>query len=145
MRFDCATRCENIRSYTLSPCVSIVVYMTASQFARVFVVDDRQGRVAALYPALLQPDALRALMKSADLHLIRLAGSRPSQLFRFSKSRSDLCVSSLDDCPRNLWRSTSVDVVSFPSRQRRARSCGPDAHVSTLVRPAMGEHRPDRS
>jgi hypothetical protein len=34
-------------------------------------------------------------MKSADLHLILLAGSKPKQAFRFSKSRSDLYLSSL--------------------------------------------------
>src|SRR3546814_12810855 len=50
-------------------------YMNASRLARIFVCVDRHRWVAALYPALLQPDALRAPMKSADMHLILLASS----------------------------------------------------------------------
>ncbi|MFT0534468.1 hypothetical protein ACMHYJ_16830, partial [Castellaniella hirudinis] len=66
-----------VSSSRLSVGWAMAFYMTASRLARVFVVDDRRGRVAALYPALLQPDALRAPMKSADLHLILLAGLKP--------------------------------------------------------------------
>jgi hypothetical protein len=40
------------------------------------VVFRRTGWAVVLYPALLQLDVLRALMKSADSRLIRLASSR---------------------------------------------------------------------
>src|SRR3546814_19230087 len=51
-------------------------YMNASRLARIFVCVDRHRWVAALYPALLQHDALRAPMKSADMHLLLLASSK---------------------------------------------------------------------
>jgi hypothetical protein len=56
--------------------LSMTVYMNASRLARIFVCVDRHRWVAALYPALLQPDALRAPMKSADMPLILLASSK---------------------------------------------------------------------
>ena len=65
------------------------IYMNASRLRRVFVLATNR-RVAALYPALLQPDVLRAPMKSADSHLIQPTSSKLLIGSRFSESRSNL-------------------------------------------------------
>jgi len=50
---------------------------------------DFDGWVAALYPALLQPE-LRATMRFADLSLILHTGFMPKAVSRFIRSRSYL-------------------------------------------------------
>src|SRR3546814_8018667 len=48
-------------------------YMNASRLATIVHCVDRHRWVAALYPAFLQPDALRAPLTSADMTLNHLA------------------------------------------------------------------------
>lgn len=65
--------------------------MNASHLRQFFVCSNMTERLAAMYPALLQPSGwLWAPMKSADSPLITQTSSKLGNTFRFSESRSDL-------------------------------------------------------
>lgn len=69
--------------------MNIPVYMNAPDCEDIFVI-GLTGSVAALYPALVQPDELRASKKSAGPCLIRNASLSLSQGFRLGGPRSYL-------------------------------------------------------
>ena len=72
-------------------CFFIAPFIWTPPVFKGFECLTRQEQFAALYPALLQPNLpLRALMESADLLLISLSSLTLLELFRFSRSRSDL-------------------------------------------------------
>src|SRR5260363_48647 len=59
-------------------------------FEQALVCYARQAQLQLYIRPLLQPDELRALMKSADSRLIPLTSSKLLTLIRLSESRSDL-------------------------------------------------------
>lgn len=87
---------------------------------------------------------LLALMESADPRLILLEDSKSFPPYRFGGSRSDLFAITLLSTLRNLYGGHSFLQVVDAIDTRCAPALYGLTHKLPLVRPLMGENRPDR-
>src|ERR1700756_4038018 len=87
-------------------------------------------------PLLQLVFALRAPMESADSHLISATSSKLFQLIQVWRVPGPTCFAITPDSQRNH--------LTFHRFIRNAtRSCRLGAHVSPLIRPVVGQYRPD--
>jgi hypothetical protein len=115
--------------------LSLRFYMNASRLQQFSsVLTEQDGLQLYIRPCCSRYRPLRALMKSADSHLILLASSKLFAQYRFSESQvlpdlsSHLIAVQLFDVHPVL----NVDLLCGANRSRRLY-----AHVVLLIRPVM--------
>ncbi len=121
-----------------------VFYMDASRLPRTIFGVLGQIGCSSISGLLCRLDCLLALMESADPRLILLKDSKSYTTCRLDGSRSDLFAITLLSTLRNLYGGHSFLQVVDAIDTRCAPALYGLTHKLPLVRPLMGENRPDR-